>query len=143
MIQMNRTERVAREGESESVIALVRGIMRDARTLSIKEFAAAKLEAKQEIGKIASAGVSLGAGAFLLSLGVIFLSLMVVFLLQQYTPLLLWQSLGVVGLFYLIVGAIALALGKRKVSSARPIPEKSLRGARDDIRYIGERAAGH
>lgn len=130
-------------GRSESVVQLVRGIVRDARTLSVKEFAAAKLEAKEEIGKIAKAGVSFGAGLFLLALGVILLSLMVVFLLQEYVGLLLWQSLGAVGLFYVIVGGIVLLIGKHKAASVRPIPEKSLRSAKEDIRYISERAAGH
>lgn len=139
MIQFRRADRVNR---NESVIQLVRGIVQDVRTLSSKEFAAAKLEIKQEIGKIASAGVSFGAGAFFLALGVIFLSLMVVFLLQQYTPLLLWQSLGAVGLFYSIVGVVVLVIGKRKAVTARPLPEKSLRGAQEDIRYIRERAGG-
>jgi Putative Actinobacterial Holin-X, holin superfamily III len=128
---------------NESVIQLVRGIVQDARTLSVKEFAAAKLEAKQEIGKIAKVGVSFGAGMFLLALGVIFLSLMLVLVLQQYTTLLLWQSLGAVGLFYVIVGAIVLVIGKSKAVSVRPIPEKSLRSAKEDIRYIRERAVGH
>lgn len=140
VMQTNPSERF---NPNESVIDLVRGIFQDARTLTNKEIAALKLEIKQEITKIAKAGVSFGAGAFLLALSVIFLSLMIVLLLDQYTPLLLWQSLGIVGLFYGIVGAIVIAVGKRKAETARPIPEKSLRGAQQDIRYIRERAAGH
>ena len=146
MIQFRPADRVDPNESpvrNESVIQLVRGIVQDARTLSVKEFAAAKLEAKQEIGKIAKAGVSFGAGLFLLALGVICLSLTIVFVLEQYTVLLLWQSLGAVGLFYVIVGAVVLAVGKHKAASARPIPEKSLRSAKEDIRYISERAAGH
>lgn len=146
MIQFRPADRVDPNGSpvrNESVIQLVRGIVQDARTLSVKELAAAKLETKQEIGKIAKAGVSFGAGVFLLALGVIFLSLMLVLVLEQYTVLLLWQSLGAVGLFYAVIGAVVLAIGKHKAASVRPIPEKSLRGAKEDIRYLSERATGH
>ena len=55
---------------------------------------------------------------------------------------LLCLSLGAVGLFYVVVGAIVLAIGKSKAASARPIPEKSLCNAKEDIRYISERAVG-
>ena len=139
MIQFNPVDDADR---NESVIQLVRGILRDARTLSVKELAAAKLEVKQEIGKTVHAGVSLGVGAFLLAIGVVFLSLMAVFLLQEYTSLLLWQSLGAVGLFYTLVGIVVIVIGKQRATSVRPIPEKSLRGAQEDVRYISQHVTG-
>jgi len=140
VIQFNPVDDAER---NESAIQLVRGILRDARTLSVKELAAAKLEVKQEIGKTVQAGISLGVGAFLLAIGVVFLSLMAVLLLQQYTSLLLWQCLGAVGLFYAFVGIIVIVIGKQRATSVRPIPEKSLRGAQEDVRYLSERVTGH
>jgi hypothetical protein len=137
------TKHVHNGHHNESVLQLVRGIFHDVRTLSTKEFTAAKLEAKQEIGKIAKASVSLGIGAFFLAIGIVFLSLMIVFLLEQYTILPLWASLGVVGLTYSIIGGIIILIGKNKAGEAKPIPEKTLRSAKEDIRYISERATGH
>ena len=54
------TKDVHNGNHNETVLQLVQGIFHDVRTLSTKEFTAAKLEAKQEIGKIAKASVSFG-----------------------------------------------------------------------------------
>lgn len=137
------TKDVHQTNHNETVLQLVRGIFNDVRTLSTKEFTAAKLEAKQEIGKIAKASISLGIGAFVLAIGVVFLSLMIVFLLERYTILPLWGSLGVVGLTYSIIGGIIVLIGKSKAAGAKPIPEKTLRSTKEDVRYIRERATGH
>jgi hypothetical protein len=137
------TKDVHQTNHNETVLQLVRGIFHDVRTLSTKEFTAAKLEAKQEIGKIAKASVSLAIGAFVLAIGVVFLSLMIVFLLDQYTILPLWGSLGAVGLTYSIIGGIIILIGKSRAAGAKPIPEKTLRSTKEDVRYIRERATGH
>ena len=137
------TKDVHNGNHNETVLQLVQGIFHDVRTLSTKEFTAAKLEAKQEIGKIAKASVSLGIGALVLSIGVVFLSLMIVFLLVQYTILPLWGSLGAVGLTYSIIGGIIILIGKSRAAGAKPIPEKTLRSTKEDVRYIRERATGH
>ena len=45
---MNSHDQSSRQNErGESVVELMRGIVHDARTLSIKEFAAAKLEIRE------------------------------------------------------------------------------------------------
>ena len=137
------TKDVHNGNHNETVLQLVQGIFHDVRTLSTKEFTAAKLEAKQEIGKIAKASVSLGIGALVLAIGVVFFYLKIVFIFLQYKKKTQWGNQGAVGLKYNIIGGIIISIGKSRAAGAKPIPEKTLRSTKEDIRYIRERATGH
>lgn len=121
--------------------SLISGIFQDAQTLIAKEIAAAKLELKQEMSKGIKAGVSLAIGGFLLVVGFILLSLMIVFLISAYTPIPLWGSLGIIGFIYCVAGGIAVAIGKRKVTEVKAVPEEALQHTKEDVRYIAERAS--
>jgi cobalamin biosynthesis protein CobD/CbiB len=138
---MDRIETTGSRNENKSLGSLISGIFQDAQTLIAKEIAAAKLELKQEMSKGIKAGVSLGIGGFLLVVGFILLTLMIVFLISTYTPIPLWGSLGIVGLVYCVAGAIALIIGKRKVTEVKPVPEAALQHTKEDVRYIAERAS--
>ncbi|HEX6439887.1 MAG TPA: phage holin family protein [Candidatus Binatia bacterium] len=138
---MNRVEITGNRNHDKSLGSLISGIFQDAQTLIGKEIAAAKLELKQEMSKGIKAGVSLGIGGFLLVVGFILLTLMIVFLISTYTPIPLWGSLGIVGLVYCVAGAIALIIGKRKVTEVKPVPEETLQHTKEDVRYIAERAS--
>jgi hypothetical protein len=127
----------------ESLIQLVRGICQDTLTLSAKELTAARLEIKQEITKGVKAGVSLGIGAFVLAVGVILLSLMIVFVLSAYTVIPLWGSFGIIGLVYAIAGGLLIWGAKQKVIDVKPYPQESVESAKEDVRYVSERATGH
>jgi uncharacterized membrane protein YqjE len=126
----------------ESVMQLVRGICQDTLTLSAKELTAAKLEIKQEITKGLKAGISLGIGVFVLAIGVILLSLMLVFVLSAYTAIPLWGSFGIIGLVYAIAGGLLIWGAKQKVSDVKPYPQESVESAKEDVRYVSERATG-
>jgi cobalamin biosynthesis protein CobD/CbiB len=126
---------------NKSLGSLISGIIQDAQTLIAKEIAAAKLELKQEMNKGLKAGVSLGIGAFLLVVGFVLLTLMIVFLISAFTPIPLWGSLAIVGLVYCVAGAIAVIIGKRKVTEVKPVPEDALQHTKEDVRYIAERAS--
>ena len=139
---MDRIENSTQTGNSnKSLGSLISGIFQDAQTLIAKEIAAAKLELKQEMSKGLKAAVSLGIGAFLLVVGFVLLSLMIVFLISAYTPIPVWGSFGIVGLVYCVAGSVAVAIGKRKVTEVKPVPEDALQQTKEDVRYIAERAS--
>jgi hypothetical protein len=129
--------------DKESIIHLVRGICHDTLTLSSKELTAAKLEIKQEITKGLKAGISLGIGGFILAVGVILLSIMLVFVLATYTPVPLWGGFGIIGLVYSLGGGLLLWAGKQKATDVKPYPQESVESAKEDVRYVSARAAGH
>jgi len=127
----------------ESVIELMRGIVQDARTLSAKELAAAKLEITQEIKKIVSSSILLGVGIFILAVAFVLLSIVFALALAQYVPLPAWAGFAIVGGVYFVIGLIVVFAGRRKLQTAKPIPEHTLRGAKADAQYIREKATGH
>jgi Putative Actinobacterial Holin-X, holin superfamily III len=130
------------KNRDEGILELVRGIFQDARAMLNKEFLAVKLEIKEDFAQILKASISLAIGIFILAVGVIFLTLMLVFLLVEYTSLVLWSSLGIVGLAYLVLGAVVVIAGKKAMSSTNPLPDDALRGAKADMRYITKKASG-
>ena len=127
----------------ESVIELMRGIVQDARTLSGKELTAAKLEITQEIKKIVSSSILLGVGIFILAVAFVLLSIVFALALAQYVPLPAWAGFAIVAGVYFVVGLIVVFAGRRKLQTAKPIPEHTLRGAKADAQYIREKATGH
>lgn len=131
------------EHQRDGIFQLMREIFRDAKSLSTKELLAAKLEIKQEIAEAKQVGISLAVGGFLLATGVVLLSLMVVFLLVSYAGLPGWAAFGLVGAAYALAGALMLWSGKRKAADIEPFPKESVENARDDLRYLKERAARH
>jgi hypothetical protein len=126
-----------------SILELVRGICHDTLTLSSKELTAAKLEIRQEITKGLKAGISLGIGGFILAVGVVLLSLMLVLVLTAYSGIPLWASFGIIGLVYCIGGGVILWAGKQKATGVKPYPQESVQSAKEDVRYVSARAAGH
>ena len=127
----------------ESVIDLMRGIVQDARTLSTKELTAAKLEITQEIKKIVTSSILLGVGLFIVAVAFVLLSIVIALVLAQYIPLPTWAGFAIVGGVYLVIGLIGVFAGRRKLQTAKPIPEHTVRSAKEDAHYIREKATGH
>ena len=137
----SRYETSGANDRHDSVIELVRGIVQDARTLSAKELAAAKLEIAQEFKKIISSSILLGVGLFIVAVAFVLLSIVLALVLAQYLPT--WAGFAIVGGVYLVIGLIVVFAGLRKLQTAKPIPEDTLRSAKQDAHYIREKATGH
>jgi hypothetical protein len=90
----------------ESITELMRGIFRDAHTLWIKEFAAAKLDVREEISNAVRSSIFLGVGLFSLATGVVVLSIVLALLLARYFALPVWASLAIVGVAYTVLGLV-------------------------------------
>src|SRR5262245_20613802 len=142
MLNIRDPDRGFEATRNEGIVALIRGIFQDARTILNKEFLAAKLEIKEEVAQILKASISLIIGIFILAVAAILLTLMLVFLLVEYGSLALWMSLGIVGLVYLVAGAVVVFAGKKVASGASPVPHDTLRGAKEDVRYLTRKASG-
>ena len=141
---MNSNDQSSRPNErGESVMELIRGSVHDARTLSIKEFAAAKLEIREEISKAVRSGIFLGVGLFALASGVVVLSIVLALLLARNLALPDWVSLAIVGVAYTVFGLVIILLGKHKLKGITAITRNTLQSSKEDARYIGEKAIGH
>jgi membrane protein implicated in regulation of membrane protease activity len=121
---------------------LLRGIFHDTRTLSVKEFTAAKLEIREEISHAVRFGIFLGVGLFALATGVVILSIVLALVVARYSVLPVWASLAIVGAVYTFVGLILVFVGKRKMKGTTAIPQDTLRSTKEDVRYIRAKAMG-
>lgn len=140
---MNLYRNTERNERSESVVELIRGIVQDARALSAKELTAAKLEMAEELKKIVGSSILLGIGLFIVAVGFVLLSIVIALVLGQYVPLPIWGGFLIVGGVYFLIGLTVVFVGRRKLKTAKPIPEHTLRSAKDDAQYIREKATGH
>ena len=140
---MNPHDQSGRQNErDESVMQLMRGIFHDARTLSIKELTAAKLEIRGEISNAVRSSLFLCVGIIALAIGIAFLSLVLALVLAHYLALPIWASLGIVGVAHTVFGFIVIVVGKRKMKRTAAIPHDTLRSTQEDVRYIRGRATG-
>ena len=140
---MSVSENSPNNQHRESLMDLIRGIVQDARNLSSKEFTAAKLEIREEIKTAIGSSVVLVAGIFLAAIGFVFLSIVAALVLVRYLLWPLWVAFAAVGSLYCLVGAVAAMVGSRKLKTANPIPQNTLRSTKEDARYIRHKAAGH
>ena len=89
-------------------MALLRGIVEDAKQLAIDQFDLRKYQGLQKVAQAKSMAIWLGAGVVFSIIGLFLLTLMAVFLLQSFTTVPLWGCYGIVGLALLLLGIICL-----------------------------------
>jgi Putative Actinobacterial Holin-X, holin superfamily III len=115
----NRSPRPA----APSLVALLGGIMKDAKDLLVQELTLAKLEGHDEVRQIKTAALSLGIGVGVAAVGGILLSVMLVHMLAAYTDIPLWGCYGIVGSVFGVLGWVLLASGKHKIEEIDVMPQ--------------------
>ena len=115
----NRSPRPA----APSLVALLGGIMKDAKDLLVQELTLAKLEGHDELRQIKTAALSLGIGVGVAAVGGILLSVMLVHMLAAYTDIPLWGCYGIVGSVFGVLGWVLLASGKHKIEEIDVMPQ--------------------
>jgi hypothetical protein len=115
----NRSPRPA----APSLVALLGGIMKDAKDLLVQELTLAKLEGHDEVRQIKTAALALGIGVGVAAVGGILLSVMLVHVLAAYTDIPLWGCYGIVGSVFGVLGWVLLASGKHKIEEIDVMPQ--------------------
>jgi hypothetical protein len=87
-----------------SLVALVRGIIEDAKQLAIHQFELRKYQGLKQVAKTKSMAIWIGAGLGLSAIGFLLVTLMAVYLLQAFSDLPLWGCYGIVGAVLLVLG---------------------------------------
>lgn len=123
-------------GGTRSLGDIVGDISRDLSALVRQEMDLAKVEMKQEMGKLGKgAGMFGGAGvAGLLTL--IFLSLALTYLLDNWMPVEL--AALVVGLLWAIVAAVLAAKGRKDIKAANPQLPTTQQTLKEDVQWAKE-----
>lgn len=124
----------------QSLSELVSGILSDAQTLFRQQIDMVKAEFKEDVRKTKQTALAFAAGAGFIALGVVLLSVSLVYLLNYLVPALpLWACWAIVGGVFTVLGAIALAVGYRVMTSYNPLPDKSLHALQENVSWIANR----
>jgi len=87
-----------------SLVALVRGIIEDAKQLVIGQFELRKYQGLKQVAKAKSMAIWIGVGLAFSAIGFLLLTLMAVYLLQAFSDVPLWGCYGIVGFVLLLLG---------------------------------------
>jgi hypothetical protein len=104
-------------------MALLGGILNDAKDLLVQELTLARLEGQDELRQIKTAALLLGIGIGVSTVGGMLLSLMLVHMLVAYTDVPLWGCYGVVGSVVAVLGGVLLAAGTHKAEEIDVLPQ--------------------
>jgi hypothetical protein len=119
-----------------SIGALLSDLARDTSFLIRQEIALAKAEITRAIANLGTGIGLLAAGALVAFVGLIFLCLAAVYALTLVLPN--WAAALIVGGVVLALGAGLALIGKRKLSSDKLIPRRTLRSLKDDAEWAKE-----
>jgi hypothetical protein len=124
--------------ESASVTSLVTGIVNDAQELLKQNLELFKAEVRSDLRRTTQVALSFAAGAGVAVLAVILLSLMVVYGLHAATDesLPLWACYGIVGGVFLLGAGVLLYLGKKKLDSFNPLPDKTVEAMKENVQWL-------
>jgi len=135
------------QGEGQpSMASLVGGIVNDAQQLIRQEVALARREIQDELNKIKTAAVSVGAGIGVGLLGGLMLCLMLVHLLHWATgfrgenvdpaAIPLWGCYGIVGALFLVISVLLFYIGKSKAQQVDLVPRQTVETMKENVQWI-------
>jgi hypothetical protein len=104
-------------------MALLGGILNDAKDLLVQQLTLARLEGQDELRQIKTAALLLGIGIAVSTVGGMLLSLMLVHMLVAYTDVPLWGCYGIVGSVVAVLGGVLLAAGTHKAEEIDVLPQ--------------------
>jgi hypothetical protein len=107
-------------------VGLIGEIATGARDLAAAHGAQLREEVRTEAGRAGTAGIQLFAGAIIGAVGAVFLLVAVVMVLIEVLGWPAWAGWLVVGAFLAAAGLIFCALGYRRWSEVRFVPERTI-----------------
>ena len=127
----------AARANDPSLSSLIGGIVDDAQKLIEHQFDLLKVDVKKDVQRAKDAGLALGAGTGLMAAGGLLLLFMLVHLLEWLARpnLELWACFGIVGGVVLLIGGVALYLGKQKLETVNVVPEQTAEGLKENLQW--------
>jgi hypothetical protein len=128
-------ERVGlRNVEAESTPTLLRRLADDVSTLFAQEVALLKAETTKALADMKAATASIAMGGAVTAMGVVFLLLAAVYGLSNVVEP--WLAALIVGGVVTLIGAIMLAMGRRKLEPTAVAPRRTAEALRKDTQMI-------
>lgn len=115
---------------------LVSGIADDAERLIRQQYQMLRAELREDLRRTKAAAKCLGVGVASVFVGMLFVAISMPLLLNWLFAMPSWAGWAIIGGTALLMGAIALIVGKRMFSKFNPLPDKSLNALEENISWI-------
>ena len=122
-----------------SIVALLGGIINDAKSLLAQGMALAKLEVQDQLRKGKTAAIALGMAIGIVAVGGLLLMLMLVQVLAAFTEIPLWGCFGIVGTALVAIGGVLLAIGKTKAKELDVVPQQTVETMKENTQWLAKR----
>jgi hypothetical protein len=122
-----------------SIVALLGGIINDAKSLLAQGMALAKLEVQDQLRKGKTAAIALGMAIGIVAVGGLLLMLMLVQVLAVFTEIPLWGCFGIVGTALVAIGGVLLAIGKTKAEELDVVPQQTVETIKENTQWLAKR----
>jgi hypothetical protein len=137
---IERDERVLAERDGRNLSQLFSDLTTESTALVRKEVELAKAEVAEKVNQVTTAGIALAAGGALLFAGLIVLLFAAVFglalLLEPTSPPAL--SALIVAIVTMIIGGIALMIGRNRLKASNLAPRRTTESLRRDKDLVKE-----
>lgn len=124
--------------DTEGLGSLVTGIVEDLQRIVRGEVQLAKTELKEDLSSVSKGIAAAAIGGIIVFVGFIFLMLAVTFLINKWLDL--WISAGIVAIVLLVIGIIALLIGKQRLSASNLKPEQTIESLKEDQQWASRQA---
>lgn len=124
---------------TESIGGLIKGILKDVRSLIEEEFALARLEIQEQTTRARTAAVSLGVAAVALLFGGGFLLVAAAMGIADALNWPAWTGFLIVALLMSLIGVVSLVSGRRKLSAVQMKPERTISTLKENAEWISKR----
>jgi hypothetical protein len=125
--------------ENESIGGLIRGILRDFRTLVDEEVALARLELQEQVGRVRTAAVSLSIAAVALLMGGAFILVALATAIADLLGWPVWSGFLIVALVMTAIGVITLMMGRTRLRAVNMVPDKTIESVKENAEWISKR----
>jgi hypothetical protein len=135
-----RGETGNRTGEGRTLIALFSDLFRETSTLVHQEAQLAKAELSEKVSEMSSGIAAIAVGGAIVFAGFIVLLFAAVGALELMlnNEHAVWLAPLIVGLAVIVIGFIALAMGKRAISTESLQPSRTMESLRRDTELVKE-----
>jgi uncharacterized membrane protein YqjE len=116
-----------------SISEILQDVLRNLQSIVRSEVRLAKTEVGEELTKIKPAIVLLGIGAVCGLFGVLFLLLTTMYAIAIVLPL--WASALVVAVVLIIITAITLKAGQKRMERVQPLPDKTIASMKENAEW--------
>ena len=124
---------------TESLGALVRGILMDLRTLIREEIALARVEIREQATRARAAAMSFGIAAGALLFGGTFLLIAIAMAIADLLNWPAWTGFLIVAVLLALIGFVTLSSGRKQLRTVHAGPEETVTTLKENSEWIAKR----